>query len=257
MDVEHDVFTLKQVQRLMALYSKAVEFYNGKSDSKYLYYQDKIQKLITKDNVLDMLNEKVVAEETAKNEAKSETEEIKKEQMKEKERKLKMSLRITNQETLNMGMKDKLIQEHTNATDVGSKIIESNMSAQTDSLQKRLEERRRKFGQKAVVPEGSPNLTSSSTPNQNTTDKKEQKSGDISKTISSGAASVEENWVFQLNLNNLADQGFSTELMGRLRLLEEGYDSNDYDDEKLFDEEAFEDEIDQILTKCDEEVETM
>jgi len=31
---------------LIGLYSKAVEFYNGKSDGKYLLYQEKIQALI-------------------------------------------------------------------------------------------------------------------------------------------------------------------------------------------------------------------
>ena len=45
--------------------------------------------------------------------------------------------------------------------------------------------------------------------------------------------------------------------MDRLKLLQEGYDENDYDNDQLFDEEAFEEEIDQILTKCDEEVENI
>lgn len=72
------------------------------------------------------------------------------------------------------------------------------------------------------------------------------------KSSSSGSNSVDDSCVFQLNLGDLSD-----ELMERLKLLQEGYDENDYDNDQLFDEEAFEEEIDQILTKCDEEVENM
>lgn len=38
MEVNTGEFSLKQLQKLIALYSKAVEFYNGKESNKYLYY---------------------------------------------------------------------------------------------------------------------------------------------------------------------------------------------------------------------------
>ena len=42
LEVNHGQFTLKQLQKLIGLYSKAVEFYNGKNDGKYKYYQGEI-----------------------------------------------------------------------------------------------------------------------------------------------------------------------------------------------------------------------
>ena len=44
---------------LIGLYSKAVEFYNGKEDDKkYMYYQEKIQNLIQRPKVMEMLSAK-------------------------------------------------------------------------------------------------------------------------------------------------------------------------------------------------------
>jgi len=97
MEIDNNIFTIKQVQRLMALYSKAVEFYNGKSDSKYLFYQDKLQNLITQDRILDMLNAKVNNSERATPKIKK-TDRKTKEELKEKERKMKMNLHMTNKE---------------------------------------------------------------------------------------------------------------------------------------------------------------
>ena len=58
--IEQNEFNIKQLQRLMVLYSKAVEFYNGKSDDKYLFYHNKIQNLITQPKILNMLSEKAI-----------------------------------------------------------------------------------------------------------------------------------------------------------------------------------------------------
>ena len=275
MDVENNVFTIKQIQRLMALYSKAVEFYNGKSDGKYLYYQDKLQNLITQDKVLDMLNskEKIEHEKKDKKEkSKGKTKKIKKEkiktdpktkeELKEKERRMKMNLVMTNKEIKKGDVKTKIIEDHATVQTKENEIIENNLSEQKDNMKKRLEERRMRMKlkrqEKQAQEEGGQQLTNSSTPNQVLSSKKE--SGDCedktdSKGSSSGVNSVDENWTFQVNFDSLQDDKFSSELMNRLKILQEGYDDNDYDNDDLFDEEAVEEEIEQILNKWDEEVE--
>lgn len=261
MNVEHNVFTIKQIQRLMALYSKAVEFYNGKSDSKYLYYQDKIQNLITQPKVLDMLSSKTNVEpEREKPEERVETDPKTKEQLKKKERQLKMNLHLSNKQMEKQDVKTKIIEDHTSTKDKESKIVENNLSEQSDNLKKRLEERKRRMTQKEAPKEteNGSHLTNSSTPNLTLSSKKvkpesEDKIG--SKSDSSGTNSVGDTCTFQFNLGNLQDDKFSDELMDRLKLLQEGYDDNDYDDDDLFDEGAVEEEIEKILTKCEEEVE--
>lgn len=50
--IEHKNFNLEHVNELMLLYSQAVEFYNGMNDNKFLIYQDLIQKILVKPDVL-------------------------------------------------------------------------------------------------------------------------------------------------------------------------------------------------------------
>ena len=71
------------MQKLIGLYSKAVEFYNGKNDGKYLYYQEKIHNLISRPEVLAKLSQKVgephLDEQTLKAQAEEEAEKKKSE----------------------------------------------------------------------------------------------------------------------------------------------------------------------------------
>jgi hypothetical protein len=260
MNVDHKVFTLKQIQRLMALYSKAVEFYGGKSDGKYLYYQDKLQNLISQPKILDMLtSEPVPVVNKKKSTEIVETDLKTKEQLKKKERMLKATLHMNNKEMEKSDVKNKLIEKHASVKNQESKIIESNLSQQSDNMKKRLEERRMKMMQKQQQKESvSIQPTNSSTPNQTLCSQKlGSTSGDKSEGVSesSGTNSVDENMTFKFNFDNLQDDKFSDELMDKLKLLHVGYDDNDYDNEDLFNEEAVEDEIEKILNKCDEEVE--
>lgn len=253
LEIEHGTFTLKQIQRLMALYSKAVEYYNGKSDGKYLYYQDKIQNLITRPKVLDMLSQKEAEPTSEPAAAKSETDLKTKEELKKKERMLKMNLHFSNQEIEKDGLKSKIIEDHSSAQDLEYKIIQGDLNEQTDSMQKRIEQRRRKMmGAKRTENQ----TTSSSTPNEFSASGISKKASGVSKS-DSGENSVgeEDNTIFSLNFDKLENDKFSGELINRLKLLQEGYDDNEFDDDDLFDEEAVEEEIDQILNKCDEEVE--
>ena len=100
-------------------------------------------------------------------------------------------------------------------------------------------------------------LTNSSTPNFPLSSKKEgggSSEKSLEKNDPSSDNSFDENWTFQVNFKSLQDDKFSTELMDRLKILQEGYDDDDYDNTDLFDENAVEEEIDKILNKCDEEV---
>lgn len=235
MGIEQSDFTLKQLQRLMSLYSKAVEFYSGKSDTKYFYYNDKIQNLLTQPKVLDMLSEKI--ENTKKQDpvVKPEPDVKTKETMKKKERIMKMNLHITNQETEKQDLKAKIIEDHVCQQDQESRIIQSNLSEQSENLRKRLEMRKKS----RVETQGSTTLTTtSSTPNimlSSHKDKLENNEGQ-NKSSSSGAESVDDNFSFHLNFDHLGDEKFSDELMNRLTLLQEGFDDDDFDDD-LFNED--------------------
>ena len=140
--IEQDQFNIKQLQRLMVLYSKAVEFYNGKSDDKYLFYHNKIQSLITQPKILNMLSEKAIDGQSKPQCSKVETDLKTKEMLKQKERLHKMNLHISNQELEKQDLKTKIIEDHSSAQDQESKIITSNLSEQSDSLKKRLEMRK-------------------------------------------------------------------------------------------------------------------
>ena len=253
LELEMNITTLKQVQRLVALYSKAVEFYNGKSDSRYLIYQDKIEKLMTEQRVMDMLSSKANNEKCVNPEPKAEIDPKTKRKLKKKENMLKMNLHMSNQEQEKMGVKSKIIEDHTIAQDTDYKIIQGDLNEQTSNLSVRLQERRNKMKKEQQTLSTSGKVTNSSTPNQGFSHSKAETEGTTEyKSDSSGTNSVGDGWVYKLNLGDLSD-----ELMDRLKLLQEGYDENDYDNDQLFDEEAFEEEIDQILTKCDEEVENI
>ena len=55
-ELEHKIeqrrFNLDNVNELMLLYSQAVEYYNGINDNKFVIYQDLIQKILVKPEVL-------------------------------------------------------------------------------------------------------------------------------------------------------------------------------------------------------------
>ena len=260
MAIEQTDFTLKQLQRLMSLYSKAVEFYSGKSDTKYFYYNDKIQNLLTQPKVLDMLSEKIENTKSEEPAVKVEPDLKTKEKLKKKERILKMNLHITNQETEKQDLKSKIIEDHASAQDQESKIIQSNLSEQSDNLRKRLEMRKKN----RTDTQGSTTLTTtSSTPNIMLSSHKDklESNEEQNKSNSSGSNSVDQNFSFHLNFDNLGNEKFSEELMNRLKLLQEGYDEEDFDD--LFWED--EDEVNvtesklfneciTILNKNDEEI---
>ncbi|CAG9315574.1 unnamed protein product [Blepharisma stoltei] len=49
--------SIPQVSRLMELYSAAIEYYESIPDLKYLHYQERLQKLLTRRDVLKLLND--------------------------------------------------------------------------------------------------------------------------------------------------------------------------------------------------------
>lgn len=244
--MEQNTFTLKQIQRLMALYSKAVEFYNGKTDGKYLYYQDKIHNLITQPNVLDLLSAKSLPTTVAKTPERVETDFKTKENLKNKERRMKLNLHMSNQEMEKQDVKTKIIEDHISGQDQESKIIQTDLSSQSDSLKKRLEMRKQKQKNDAILEASQ--QTNSSTPNIQSASKDEKADVEGHKSSSSGSNSVDQNSSFLINFENLCDEKFSEELVSKLKLLQEGYDEDEYED--FFDFEDAEESDSKVYNEC-------
>ena len=169
-----------------------------------------------------------------------------------------MNLHICNQELEKQDLKAKLIEDHATAQDQESKIVQSDLSDQYESLKKRLELRRKL---KNLTKEEESKTTTSSTPNLQFSSQKEKLKGDIdlNKSNSSESNSVDQNLLCNINFEHLEDQKFSEELMNRLKLLQEGYDEDEFDDDFYDDEDVIEtnaqiyEECISILHKNDEE----
>ena len=158
-----------------------------------------------------------------------------------------MNLHISNQELEKKDLKAKLIEDHVTAQDEESKIVLSDLLYQSESLKKRLELRRKL---KNVTKEES-KTTTSSTPNLQLSSQKEKLKGniDLNKSNSSESNSVDQNSLCNINFEHLEDQKFSEELMNRLKLLQEGYDEDEFDDD-FFDDEDVIDTNAQIYEEC-------
>ena len=66
MEIERDHFERNSLNRLLLLYSHAVEYYNGINDEKYLFFHERIQNTLVKPNVLAKLKTVETPEEKQK-----------------------------------------------------------------------------------------------------------------------------------------------------------------------------------------------
>lgn len=61
MELESDIacgrFNLDSINKLLLLYSQAVEYYNSLTDEKYQFYEQKIQTLLTKPEILLVMSQ--------------------------------------------------------------------------------------------------------------------------------------------------------------------------------------------------------
>jgi len=80
-------FNIDTINTLLQLYSKAVEYYSGMNDEKYIYFTERIQNMLCKPDILNMMkkteekNSKVAdPNKAAPTDAGSKKEEAKKEE---------------------------------------------------------------------------------------------------------------------------------------------------------------------------------
>lgn len=66
-------FDLETIDKLMQLYSQAVEFYSGQNDEKYMYFTERIQNTLLRPEIL-----KLIRHQNSPN--KSQREELEKQQ---------------------------------------------------------------------------------------------------------------------------------------------------------------------------------
>lgn len=74
LSIDHGDFTMDTVNELIVLYSKAIEYYNGMQDEKYAYFESRIQNLLIRPEVLQVMTH------ASRNPQKYEREEEKKRQ---------------------------------------------------------------------------------------------------------------------------------------------------------------------------------
>ena len=48
-------FNIDTINTLLQLYSKAVEYYSGMNDEKYIYFTERIQNMLCKPDILNMM----------------------------------------------------------------------------------------------------------------------------------------------------------------------------------------------------------
>ena len=56
MELEKKVISIKTVNRVLELYSEAIEYYEGMNDDRYLIFKNKMSSLWLRPNVLQALN---------------------------------------------------------------------------------------------------------------------------------------------------------------------------------------------------------
>ncbi|CAG9318727.1 unnamed protein product [Blepharisma stoltei] len=128
--------TVEKVSRLMELYTKAIEYYEAVGDLKFIHYSERLRKLMTRPEVLNLFHQKPKIIEKAP--------EVKINLVKQEENhKVKRPQSAKHRPVLVKKTTD-AITSHSNETSLTSIRIKENIKTQEgDSLEKRLEERRR------------------------------------------------------------------------------------------------------------------
>ena len=103
-----------------------MEFYNGKEDTKFLHFQNKLQDLIQKPQVMKMLNAKAGITKTVE----EQKEEMKEEMEKETE-KFEATQGLESMLTSHKSKREEAIQK-----------IESDINSQEEQMRRRIEERK-------------------------------------------------------------------------------------------------------------------
>ena len=122
---------MDKVKKLMELYTKAIEFYEGEKNPKFTHYQERMQNLLTRKDVQELLNETV----------KPRANRMDIEEIKEDIGSRHMSKSSLPKLPLERNC-EKVVQNHIVETAVVSKKIVDHLRAQSESLLHRVESRR-------------------------------------------------------------------------------------------------------------------
>ena len=56
--IDSGCFNIDTINTLLQLYSRAVEYYSGMNDEKYIYFTERIQNMLCKPDILKMMKQK-------------------------------------------------------------------------------------------------------------------------------------------------------------------------------------------------------
>ena len=132
--------TLPIVTRLMELYKKAIEFYEAEKNLKHIHYQERMQNLLSRNNVISLFK----STHNAGKQNNAITETLKIPEIKTPERRSPSSkLKLLINTDLNVERTcEKVIKQHTASNSNLSQRIYDNLKNQSEGLNQRLFERR-------------------------------------------------------------------------------------------------------------------
>ena len=55
--IDSGVYDIHEGNKLMQLYSRAVEYYSGMNDEKYIYFTERIQNMLCRPEILKLMSE--------------------------------------------------------------------------------------------------------------------------------------------------------------------------------------------------------
>lgn len=155
-------FDIETIDKLMQLYSQAVEYYSGQNDEKYMYFTERIQNTLLRPEIL-----KLMKEQNNSNEKQKEEHEKQKQAQKEKEQRMthneRMKLRQLEHEQRKKARVDKLhesaatevlldpeskkdreyIRNEKLKTEKTILLLKQDKIQQVDQIQRRIAERKR------------------------------------------------------------------------------------------------------------------
>lgn len=139
--IEDNNFQVGTVDRLVYLYSQAMEYYEGYDNDKYIRFKDRISRLLMRPTVFSKMNnpEKV---ETKPKEEKAQEEETKPKKVSEQARMKKKELEISALSQVDVN-KTAILHNHRDGQKKMKRAINKDLGQQNVSLKRRLEERRK------------------------------------------------------------------------------------------------------------------
>lgn len=203
MQIEGNSFDIEAVNRLIFLYSQAIEVYEGNDQVRYQNFYKKLQNLVNKPSVHQEMKSK--PEEKPKKKLQKKV----KESFKPKtinSKKMQMDILLMQEESA--GQNKSMVVNHDKEEQARNKLIESDMRSQSFNLEKRLAARR--FSQnKRVLKRSNSNSTKD---NSSSIGMKEDSSEEYSSILNN--SKMEDSWNMEskMLLSNLQNVNTSAQL---------------------------------------------